>query len=114
MKKKTIQKIAKDVVQFEINALKDLKKNFGETFFKLVKLILNNKNGKIITSGVGKSGIIARKWASTFSSTGTPSFFLDASNASHGDLGQITSKDVVILISNSGESEIKEHNSVCN
>ena len=75
MKKKTIQKIAKDVVQFEINALKDLKKNFGETFFKLVKLILNNKNGKIITSGVGKSGIIARKWASTFSSTGTPSFF---------------------------------------
>ena len=105
MKKKTIQKIAKDVVQFEINALKDLKKNFGETFFKLVKLILNNKNGKIIISGVGKSGIIARKWASTFSSTGTPSFFLDASNASHGDLGQITSKDVVILISNSGESE---------
>ena len=105
MKKKTIQKIAKDVVQFEINALKDLKKGFGETFFKIIKLILNNKNGKIIISGVGKSGIIARKWASTFSSTGTPSFFLDASNASHGDLGQITSNDVVILISNSGQSE---------
>jgi len=54
---------------------------------------------------VGKSGIIARKWAATFSSTGTPSFFLDAANASHGDLGQITSNDIVILISNSGESD---------
>ena len=66
---------------------------------------MNCKNGKIIISGVGKSGIIARKWAATFSSTGTPSFFLDASNASHGDMGQITSNDVVILISNSGQSE---------
>ena len=54
---------------------------------------------------MGKSGIIARKWAATFSSTGTPSFFLDAANASHGDLGQITSNDIVILISNSGESD---------
>ena len=54
---------------------------------------------------MGKSGIIARKWAATLSSTGTPSFFLDASNASHGDLGQITSNDIVILISNSGQSQ---------
>ena len=58
----------------------------------------------MIISGVGKSGIVARKWAATFSSTGTSSFFLDASNASHGDMGQITSNDIVILISNSGES----------
>ena len=56
-------------------------------------------------SGVGKSGIIARKWAATFSSTGTPSFYLDPSNASHGDMGQISANDVVVLISNSGQSE---------
>ena len=53
---------------------------------------------------MGKSGIIARKWAATFSSTGTPSFYLDALNASHGDMGQITSNDIVILLSNSGQS----------
>ena len=63
------------------------------------------KNGKIVISGVGKSGIIGKKWAATLSSTGTPSFFMDASNASHGDMGQITSNDIVVLISNSGESD---------
>ena len=105
MKKDNIQSIAKNVVEFEINALKKLKKNINSNFSKVVRLILNCKNGKIIISGVGKSGIIARKWAATFSSTGTPSFFLDAANASHGDLGQVTSNDVVILISNSGESD---------
>ena len=104
MQKQKIYKIAKEVIQYEINALKNLKKNINNSFFKVIKLILSCKTGKIIISGVGKSGIIARKWAATFSSTGTPSFFLDASNASHGDLGQITSNDVVILISNSGES----------
>ena len=78
-----------------------MKKNFT----KIINLILSCKSGKVIISGVGKSGIIARKWAATFSSTGTPSFFLDALNASHGDLGQVTSNDIVILISNSGQSE---------
>ena len=101
---KRIKKIAKEVIKFEIDALNFLKNNINDTFTKIVKLILNCKNGKVIISGVGKSGIIARKWAATFSSTGTPSFFLDASNASHGDMGQITSNDIVILISNSGES----------
>ena len=100
-----ILKIAKEVIQFEINALKNLKISINNSFYKIIKLLLTCKNGKVIISGVGKSGIIARKWAATFSSTGTPSFFLDASNASHGDLGQITSNDIVILISNSGESE---------
>ena len=104
MRKNNIQKIGKDVIQFEINALKNLKSNINSSFSKVVKLILNSKQGKVIISGVGKSGIIARKWAATFSSTGTPSFFLDATNASHGDLGQITSGDIVILISNSGQS----------
>ena len=102
---KEIQKLAKDVIQFEINALKNLKKYLGNSFNEILKIILNCKEGKVIISGVGKSGIIGKKWAATFSSTGTPAFFLDASSASHGDMGQITSKDVVILISNSGESD---------
>ena len=105
MKNTESQKIAKEVIQFEIEALKNLKSSINETFTKVVKTIVLCKGGKIIISGVGKSGIIARKWAATFSSTGTPSFFLDASNASHGDMGQITSNDVVILISNSGRSD---------
>ena len=104
MKKTKSQKIAEDVIQHEIDALKNLKKSLNLSFTKIVKSIVNCKGGKIIVSGVGKSGIIARKWAATFSSTGTPSFFLDASNASHGDMGQITSNDIVILISNSGRS----------
>ena len=105
MQSNKIKKIAKEVIQLEINALKNLKNSINNSFFKIIKLLLTCKNGKVIISGVGKSGIIARKWAATLSSTGTPSFFLDASNASHGDLGQITSNDIVILISNSGKSE---------
>ena len=105
MQNNKTQKIAKDVIQFEINALKNLKNSIDSSFTKIVKLILSCKGGKIITSGVGKSGIIAKKWAATFSSTGTSCFFLDAANASHGDMGQITSNDIVILISNSGKSE---------
>ena len=105
MKNNKIQIIAKEVINSEIKALKNLKKFINKSFLKILKIIINCKNGKIIISGVGKSGIIARKWAATFSSTGTPSFYLDASSASHGDMGQITSNDVVILISNSGESD---------
>ena len=102
---KKVQLIAKNVIQDEINALKKIKSSIGNTFIQIVKTILNCKNGKIIISGVGKSGIISKKWAATFSSIGIPSFFLDASNASHGDMGQITSNDIVVLISLSGESE---------
>ena len=104
MQNKKIQKIGHEVIQYEIKALKNLKSFINEAFAKIVRAILNCKDGKIIISGVGKSGIIGRKWAATFSSTGTPSFFLDASDASHGDMGQITSKDIVVLISNSGQS----------
>ena len=75
MIKNRINKIAREVVQYEINALRNLKKCFNKEFQKVIRTILNCKNGKIIISGVGKSGIIARKWAATFSSTGTPSFF---------------------------------------
>ncbi len=104
MKNKKFQSIAKDVIDYEIKALKKLRSSIGYAFDQTVKTILNCKNAKVIISGVGKSGIIAKKWAATFSSTGTASFFLDAANASHGDMGQITSNDIVILISLSGDS----------
>ena len=105
MKEKKIKSIAKEVINDEINALIKLKSSIGKSIEQTVNTILNNKNGKVIISGVGKSGIISKKWAATFSSTGTPSFFMDASNASHGDMGQISSNDIVILISLSGESD---------
>ena len=105
MKNKKVQLIAKNVIQDEIYALKKIKSSIGNSFNQIVKTILNCKNGKIIISGVGKSGIISKKWAATFSSIGISSFFLEASNASHGDMGQITSNDIVILISLSGQSE---------
>ena len=104
MHRKNLKKVAEEVIQLEIKALKNLKKNINNSLVNLIRMIINCKDGKIIISGVGKSGIIGKKWAATFSSTGTPAFFLDASSASHGDMGQITSKDIVILISNSGES----------
>ena len=104
MKKINYKKIAKEVIKSEINSLKKLSSSINSSFAKAVEAILNCKNGKIIISGVGKSGIIGKKVASTLSSVGTPSFFVDASSCSHGDLGQISSNDVLILISNSGES----------
>ncbi len=97
--------VGKEVIRTELNSLKKLQSSIGKSFEKIIKIILNCKNGKIIISGVGKSGIIGRKWSATLSSTGTPSFFLDASDASHGDMGQITSNDILILISLSGQSE---------
>ena len=104
MKKNDFKLIAKEVIGKEINSLKKLRSNINFSFNKAVETILKCKNGKIILSGVGKSGIIAKKISATFASTGTPSFFLDASNASHGDMGQISSNDVLILISHSGET----------
>ena len=104
MLKKKFNNIAKQVIEREIQSLKLLKKNINNSFDEAVKAILNCKNGRIIISGVGKSGIIGRKIASTLSSVGTPSFFVDASSCSHGDLGQITSNDILILISFSGET----------
>ena len=104
MKNNNYNKIAKKVIETEINSLKKLKSNLNLSFEKAVKTILNCKNGKIIISGVGKSGIIGKKIASTLSSVGTPSFFVDASSCSHGDLGKISINDVLILISYSGES----------
>ena len=104
MKNKNLLKIARDVVRLEADSLRKLQLNIGKSFEQIIKTILNCKNGKVIISGVGKSGIVGKKWSATLSSTGTPSFFLDASNASHGDMGQVTSNDIIILISLSGES----------
>ena len=104
MKKNKFKKVAQDVILTEIKSLKKLKTSIDNNFQKVIETIINCKKGKIILSGVGKSGIIAKKVSSTLSSVGTPSFFVDASSCSHGDLGQISSNDVLILISNSGES----------
>ena len=104
MYKNKFRKIAQEVILSEIKSLKKLKTSIDKNFSKVIDAIINCKRGKVILTGVGKSGIIAKKIASTLSSVGTPSFFVDASSCSHGDLGQISSYDVLIIISNSGES----------
>jgi len=93
----------KSVVDTEIKSLTLLKKKMSETFDKAIKLLYQT-NGKIVVSGMGKSGHIASKISSTLSSIGSPSFYLHPSEANHGDLGMITKGDTVILISNSGET----------
>ena len=101
--KKNYIKFARDVINLEIKGLIKLKKSLNSSFNKAVNEIAKC-NSKVILCGVGKSGLIASKIAATFSSIGTPSFFLSASNSSHGDLGCITKKDILILISYSGET----------
>ena len=91
-------------IKTEIKGLESLIDFFDENYVKAVDLILNCK-GRIILSGMGKSGHIANKIASTFASTGTPAFFIHPAEASHGDLGMINQNDVVILLSNSGETK---------
>jgi len=102
MKKKFIH-IAKNVIDLEILALKKLKKNLNKSFNEAVNQI-SKCQSKVILCGVGKSGIIASKIAATLSSVGTPSFYLSASDSSHGDLGSVSKKDILILISNSGQT----------
>ncbi len=94
---------AKNVIDLEIDGLKKLKKFINPSFNKAVATI-SNCQSKVILGGVGKSGLIASKIASTLSSVGTPSFAISANDCSHGDLGSITKKDILILISNSGNS----------
>ena len=107
MNKKKFISTAKDVINLEIKALKELKKNINSSFFDAVVKIAKCQS-KVILCGVGKSGLIASKIAATLASVGTPSFSLSASEASHGDLGMISKKDILVLISNSGEtSELK-------
>ena len=103
MNKKKYISLAKEVINLEIKALQDLKKNINNSFNQAVIQIAKCQS-KVILCGVGKSGLIGAKISSTFSSVGIPSFFLSATGSSHGDLGVISKKDLLILISNSGET----------
>jgi len=98
------KKIAQETLEIEAQTLLDAAKKIDDVFDKAVEVILSCK-GKLVVTGVGKSGLIGAKMAATFASTGTPSFFLHPTEALHGDLGMIGKEDVVIAISYSGESE---------
>ena len=104
MKSSNLRNIAKDVLELEILALKKLKKSINKTFEDAVNAIVNCKS-KVIVCGVGKSYLIASKVSSTMSSVGCASFSINANECSHGDLGSMTRKDVLIIISNSGKTE---------
>ena len=104
MKKKDYKKIAKNVNDLEIKALQKLKKSINSSFNNAVEAIAKCQS-KVILCGVGKSGLIASKISATLSSVGTPSFSLSANDCSHGDLGSISKKDILILISYSGSTE---------
>lgn len=97
-------KLARDVLATEANAILALAGRLGPPFVAAVALMLRCE-GRVVVSGIGKSGHIARKLAATLASTGTPAFFVHAAEAGHGDLGMITPGDVVILLSNSGETD---------
>ncbi len=103
MTEQEIINIGKKVLDEESNAIQDTKKALDENFAKAVNLIFNIK-GKLIVTGMGKSGLVGQKIAATLASTGTPSFFLHPAEAIHGDLGMISKEDAVLAISNSGET----------
>jgi len=96
--------VARRVFQTEIESLQQAAQYLDETFDQAIELILNTK-GKVIVSGIGKSGLIGKKIVATLSSTGTPAYFLHPSEAFHGDLGIIGKEDIIILISFSGETD---------
>ena len=104
MKKKNFIKIGKAVINLEIKALNKLKNSFSNSFNLAVESIVKCQS-KVILCGVGKSGLIASKIAATLSSVGSPAFAISASDCSHGDLGSISKKDILILISYSGETQ---------
>ena len=103
IKQESVKSIALSVLSAEAMAVEKSIDSIDESFIKAVNEILSLK-GRLILSGIGKSGHIARKLAATFASTGTPAFFVHAAEAAHGDLGMITKDDVLIAISYSGES----------
>lgn len=103
-----IIEIAKKVLKIEADAVLALTEKLNSDFEKAVDIIYNSK-GRVVVTGMGKSGIVGKKIAATLSSTGTPAFFMHPAEASHGDLGMVTSDDVIIAISNSGDTnEIME------
>lgn len=104
MKKLNLIEEGKKVFEIEINSMKKVKDSLGTDFEDIVNEILDCK-GKIVFTGMGKPGHVARKLAATFASLGIPSFYLHPSEAQHGDLGMVSNNDVVFAISFSGESE---------
>lgn len=100
----SINNLAKSVLDIEAKSILRLKDNIGEEFDKAIDILYNCK-GRVIITGMGKSGLIGRKIAATLTSTGTPSYFLHPAESTHGDSGIITRNDVVIAISNSGETQ---------
>ncbi|MCL5062428.1 MAG: KpsF/GutQ family sugar-phosphate isomerase [Nitrospirae bacterium] len=96
--------IAKRVLKIEADAVSALTEKLNSNFEKAVEIIFNSK-GRVVVTGMGKSGLVGKKIAATLASTGTPAFFMHPAEASHGDLGMVTADDVIIAISNSGETE---------
>ena len=103
MNKSQIKKVGQEVIKLESIALAKLSKSLDKDFIKAVELI-SKQNGKIIVSGLGKSGNVAGKIAASFTSTGIPAIYLNPVDASHGDMGIVEKNDVLIILSNSGES----------
>ena len=99
-----IKEQGRRVLDIEAKAVQSLKRAVDDSFIEIVQAILDC-SGRVVMTGMGKSGFVAKKLAATFSSTGTPSFFLHPGEAIHGDLGMVTEKDIVVAISNSGETE---------
>lgn len=97
-------KSAREVLEIEAQAIRDVANRLGPSFIRAVDLLFGCR-GRVIITGMGKSGIIGTKLAATFSSTGTPSLFLHPAEAIHGDIGTVTVTDIVLAISNSGETE---------
>jgi arabinose-5-phosphate isomerase len=95
---------AREILDIEAGAVREVASRLGDSFVRLVRAILEGQ-GKVLTSGVGKSGIVAKKIAATLSSTGTPSFYLNPLNALHGDLGIVRPEDILLALSNSGETQ---------
>ena len=104
MKDAVVLQRARDVLNIEIKGIAGLLDRLGDGFVRAVKM-LQHCPGKVVVIGLGKSGLICRKIAATLSSTGTPSFFIHAGDANHGDMGMIREGDVVLAVSNSGETE---------
>ena len=103
MNKLEVIKEAKKVLKIEINSARTLSSSFNNSFYNVVKTMFQTK-GRIVVTGIGKSGHIANKISATLSSTGTPSQFVHPTEASHGDLGSITDSDCILAVSNSGQS----------
>lgn len=97
------QKKAREVLAIEIDGLKNISQNIGESFGQAVELLSSCK-GRVVVTGIGKSGLVGRKMAATFTSTGTPAFFLHPAEGAHGDLGSVQSADLIIAISYSGNT----------